>query len=283
MSDVILFSHPTFGVLGILAAVWVIAETINANTANQTRIRYAALAVTVCMLLAWLLGGYWYTVYYAPEKALILKGPWPWAHDFVMETKEHLFFIPLILALFLPIAAAANSRSQPRRGDGRDHRRHFHCPQWPRDRRRGRNYQLRREGRLRAHRRSRSRTMSATFERNAEATIRIGEPVAGRQALLDTRVGGAVTGFGLAAAITIVFNTLLAWTKDSFPPLNTLMAHMTGHHWRTHGLVDVILFLVLGFVLTRINVSIDGYRLAAILAAAVIVAGGGLAFWFVLV
>ena len=108
MSDVILFSHPTFGVLGILAAVWVIAETINANTANQTRIRYAALAVTVCMLLAWLLGGYWYTVYYAPEKALILKGPWPWAHDFVMETKEHLFFIPLILALFLPIAAAAN-------------------------------------------------------------------------------------------------------------------------------------------------------------------------------
>jgi hypothetical protein len=58
------------------------------------------------MVLAWLLGGYWYTVFYAPEKAIILKGPWPWAHSFVMETKEHLFFIPLILALYLPIVAA---------------------------------------------------------------------------------------------------------------------------------------------------------------------------------
>ena len=106
MSDIILFAHPTFGVLGILAAVWVLVETLNASERNQTRIRYAAYAVTLCMVLAWLLGGYWYTVFYAPEKAIILKGPWSWAHSFVMETKEHLFFIPLILALYLPIVAA---------------------------------------------------------------------------------------------------------------------------------------------------------------------------------
>jgi hypothetical protein len=108
MSDIILFAHPTFGVLAILAAVWVLVEALNVSSANLTRLRYAALAVTVFMVLAWILGGYWYTVYYAPEKAIILKGPWPWAHDFVMETKEHLFFIPLILAIFLPIATAAN-------------------------------------------------------------------------------------------------------------------------------------------------------------------------------
>ena len=57
-------------------------------------------------MFAWLLGGYWYTVFYAPEKTVILKGPWPWAHDFVMETKEHLFLIPLIVSLYLPIVAA---------------------------------------------------------------------------------------------------------------------------------------------------------------------------------
>ena len=106
MSDIILFAHPTFGVLGILAAVWVFVEALNASEANQARIRYAALAVTICIVLAWVLGGYWYTIYYAPEKAIILKGPWPWAHNFMMETKEHLFFIPLILALYLPIVAA---------------------------------------------------------------------------------------------------------------------------------------------------------------------------------
>lgn len=108
MSDIILFAHPTFGVLGILAAVWVLVEALNATDANQARTRFFASVAMVCIVLAWILGGYWYTIYYAPEKAIILKGPWPWAHDIVMETKEHLFFIALILALFLPIAAAKN-------------------------------------------------------------------------------------------------------------------------------------------------------------------------------
>ena len=106
MSDIILFAHPTFGVFGMIAAVWVFVEAMNASEANQKRIRYAAYATAVCIVMAWLLGGYWYTVFYAPEKAIILKGPWPWAHDIVMETKEHLFFVPLILALYLPIVAA---------------------------------------------------------------------------------------------------------------------------------------------------------------------------------
>jgi hypothetical protein len=108
MSDIILFAHPTFGVLGILAAVWVFVEALNASEANRSRIRLAAFIVAGCIVLAAVLGGYWYTVFYGHEKAIILKGPWPWAHNLVMETKEHLFFIPLILALYLPIAAAAN-------------------------------------------------------------------------------------------------------------------------------------------------------------------------------
>ncbi len=108
MDDVILHAHPTFGVLGILASVWVFVEALNASEANRSRVRIAAFVVTACMLIAWALGGYGYTVLYAPEKAIILAGPWPWAHNFVMETKARLFFIPLILALYLPIAATAN-------------------------------------------------------------------------------------------------------------------------------------------------------------------------------
>ena len=105
MSDLILFTHPTFGVLGIIAAVWVFVEALNASEANAARIRVAAFAVAVFIVLAWIFGGYWYVNFYAPQKAIILKGPWPIAHNFVMETKEHLFFIPLLLALYLPIAA----------------------------------------------------------------------------------------------------------------------------------------------------------------------------------
>ena len=105
MSTLILFAHPTFGVLGILAAVWVFVEAMNATDANAGRTRMAAAAVAVCIFAAYVLGGYWYTHFYAAEKAIILKGPWPWAHTFFMETKEHLFFIPLILALYLAMVA----------------------------------------------------------------------------------------------------------------------------------------------------------------------------------
>ncbi|MDR3411762.1 MAG: hypothetical protein P4L87_12615 [Formivibrio sp.] len=107
-SDILLFAHPTFGVLGIIASVWVFVETLNASDVNVARTKTAALIVTGCIAMAGILGGYWYVNFYAPEKAIILKGPWPFAHNLVMETKEHLFFIPLILALYLPFAAWDN-------------------------------------------------------------------------------------------------------------------------------------------------------------------------------
>jgi hypothetical protein len=102
MKDILLFLHPTFGVLGLLAAVWVFVEVLNASAANHRRLWLASLAVTGCFVLAWVLGGWYYVVFYHTDKALILQGPFPWAHNFFMETKEHLFFIPLILALYLP-------------------------------------------------------------------------------------------------------------------------------------------------------------------------------------
>jgi len=103
-SDLILLAHAGFGVTGCLAALWVIVETLNASSSNAARIRSAALLTAVCIAAAWIFGGYWYVHFYAPEKALILKGPWPFAHDIFMETKEHLFFITGILAFLLPIA-----------------------------------------------------------------------------------------------------------------------------------------------------------------------------------
>ena len=106
VSDVVLLGHATFGALGTLAALWVFVEALNAREANASRIRWGGIAVAICMGVAGLLGGYWYLNFYPAEKAMILKGPWPLAHNLIMETKEHLFFVTLILALYLPIAAA---------------------------------------------------------------------------------------------------------------------------------------------------------------------------------
>ena len=51
---------------------------------------------------------YWYVTAYKVDKAIILKGPWPFAHTFVMETKEHLVILLLLLVTYLPIAASNN-------------------------------------------------------------------------------------------------------------------------------------------------------------------------------
>jgi hypothetical protein len=104
-SDVTLLAHSTFGVFGTLSAVWVFVETLNAREENAGRIRKAALVTAACMIAAWIFGGYWYLHYYPADKAMISKGPWPFAHTLFMETKEHLFFVTLILSFYLPIAA----------------------------------------------------------------------------------------------------------------------------------------------------------------------------------
>ena len=107
-SDVILMTHVLFGMLCIIASVWVFVDVLNASEANQARIKGLSVAVAVFMWLAYLIGGYWYVVFYATDKALILKGPWPFAHNFVMEMKEHVILMLLLLATYLPIAASSN-------------------------------------------------------------------------------------------------------------------------------------------------------------------------------
>ena len=107
-SDVVLMTHVLFGMLCIVSAVWVFVDVLNASEANQARIRTMSLAVALFMWLAYLIGGYWYVLYYSADKALILKGPWPFAHDFFMEMKEHVALMLLLLATYLPIAASNN-------------------------------------------------------------------------------------------------------------------------------------------------------------------------------
>jgi predicted membrane channel-forming protein YqfA (hemolysin III family) len=109
MTEIILMAHVLFGMLFILAGVWLFVDVLHANEANQGRIRAISIAVAVLMWLAYVVGGYWYVSFYSPDKAIILKGPWPFAHSFFMEMKEHVVIMLLLLATYLPIAAASNT------------------------------------------------------------------------------------------------------------------------------------------------------------------------------
>jgi hypothetical protein len=88
--------------------------------------------------------------------------------------------------------------------------------------------------------------------------------------------------FGLSAAVAILFNTLLAWVKDSVPALNSFMAGLTGHHWITHSLFDLAVFIGLGFVFMSTGTAdrMTGMGLVRVLIGAVVLAGLGLAGWF---
>ncbi len=106
MREIVLLAHVLFGMLCVLGGLWIFVDVLNVNGSNLARIRAMSLAVATEMWLAFLLGGGWYLYQYAPDKKIILQGPWPASHSFFMETKEHVVIIILLLATFLPIAAA---------------------------------------------------------------------------------------------------------------------------------------------------------------------------------
>ena len=89
---------------------------------------------------------------------------------------------------------------------------------------------------------------------------------------MEKPLGKYTVSFGLALAITVVFSALLVVIKESSE--NTVLALMkraTGHHWTTHAIIDLIVFAVLGFSLTRVKISPE--RLSWIVTGAT-VAGG---------
>jgi len=108
LKEIILLSHVLFGVACVISTVWLFVDVLNANEGNLARIRWMSRAAAVFMWLAFVAGGYWYVADYGADKAIILKGPWPFAHDYFMETKEHFVITLLLVATYLPIAASNN-------------------------------------------------------------------------------------------------------------------------------------------------------------------------------
>ena len=106
MQEILLMIHVLLGVSCMVATVWLFVDVLHASAANQKRITLLSRFIGLAMGLAFLVAGYWYVKLYPADKAIILKGPWPFAHSFFMETKEHLVILLLLLTTYLPIGAA---------------------------------------------------------------------------------------------------------------------------------------------------------------------------------
>lgn len=76
-------------------------------------------------------------------------------------------------------------------------------------------------------------------------------------------IGKYTKSFGLSFAITSVISALLVILKESNE--ETVLAWMkaaTGHHWITHGIIDIVLFVALGWALSMPN-SGQGLKISA--------------------
>lgn len=88
--------------------------------------------------------------------------------------------------------------------------------------------------------------------------------------------------FGVSAVITLILNTLLAIAKDLYPPLQNMMGSLSGHHWITHAIFDIVIFFALGYFiyLTKSTKTINSDKLVTWLYRSVFVSVAGLIGWF---
>lgn len=79
-------------------------------------------------------------------------------------------------------------------------------------------------------------------------------------------------GFGLATAITIILTALLLVLKETNKGLKGWFASLSGHHWTTHGVLTLLVFVVLGLLLSQLRLEErwDARKLSIIILTATI-------------
>ena len=99
----------------------------------------------------------------------------------------------------------------------------------------------------------------------------------------ETYVSQSTAGYGIAAVVAIILNTLLTVAKESYPPLLAVMKSLA-HHWVVHGVVIILTFFILGYIFSRMPFArrMNGTTLAWWLTVATILAGVGLVVFFLM-
>ena len=100
--------HLGFAIVGIDAFLWLLGELKN-KTLNTRHIRITAVIGVVGFVLSWIFGGFYYVTFYGSlVKPVIKSGLAPWAHNIIMETKEHIFLFIIPLAITAATIAFLN-------------------------------------------------------------------------------------------------------------------------------------------------------------------------------
>jgi hypothetical protein len=89
-----------------------------------------------------------------------------------------------------------------------------------------------------------------------------------------------IAGFGLSVIITSFFNAVLLIVKETNPPLKQAMAAAMGHHWTTHGAAVILVFIILGLILSWMKIAtkwhagkMGNYIMWAVVISSIILGG----------
>jgi len=105
----------------------------------------------------------------------------------------------------------------------------------------------------------------------------------------ETHQGGSelmspkITGYGLAYSIAVIFNALLMMLKEGIPAVHNFMTLLTGHHWVTHGVLDLLVFVAFGMLFTARGIEWDGNKLATYVVGSTVLAGLMIVGFFVII
>ncbi|MFZ2447297.1 MAG: hypothetical protein WAW37_13140 [Syntrophobacteraceae bacterium] len=97
----------------------------------------------------------------------------------------------------------------------------------------------------------------------------------------NNTLGKYTVSFGLSLAITSVLSALLVVVKElSRPTVMAWMKQITFHHWVTHAIIDLIIFVALGLLLTKVKVTPK--QLIQAIVGAVAISGSVIAGFFLM-
>lgn len=82
-------------------------------------------------------------------------------------------------------------------------------------------------------------------------------------------------GFGVSFLIASIFNGLLIVAKETYAPLKAWMKSLFGHHWTTHGIFVIVLFIILGYILSKAGLEkkIDADKTSGLVIAGTVLGG----------
>jgi len=123
--------HSLAGASAAIALIWVLIALRGQDQAAMLRARPAGYVAAFFNIAGcWIIGGHSYLTDYASRvKPVIVASAAPWAHQVLMETKEHVFIFIPTLSVLLALALMRAGRDEALAGD-RDVRRSLVLLSW---------------------------------------------------------------------------------------------------------------------------------------------------------